>query len=199
MTNSQSHENPAYLEYLRLLVQLHALIADGKSETDDADLVRDEMDTPWAKLSQAEADRLGGLSADLYMLTDEEIFERTEPAERTRERIGPDLETAWQGREWDRMLALLRRGPDFLRNDQLAYLRGRCWLAFGHPEIATLFFEKALRLRPEEPMYRLAALEPLEALGQVEAVRQRIQADATHAATGVRQWFAAGQQQAAVA
>ena len=54
-------------------------VAAGKGDTDEADTVRDEMDLPWRALSRKEIARLDGLSADLYMLEDDEVFEKVRP------------------------------------------------------------------------------------------------------------------------
>ena len=97
----------------------------------------------------------------------------------------PLLEEAWEARNWDIVLAILRRGPDFLGADQLAALRGYCWQEMCHPEVAALFFDFALRQRPDEPLDFLAALEPLVALGKLDDVKERVQS--SKAITGT--WF----------
>jgi hypothetical protein len=39
--------SPHYLEYARLLRELHELVLRGEGETDRADEIRDAMDGPW--------------------------------------------------------------------------------------------------------------------------------------------------------
>jgi hypothetical protein len=56
--------------YTRLLLRLHELIAAGKGDTANADAVRDEMDAPWRSLGSAEQELAGGLSEDLYAISD---------------------------------------------------------------------------------------------------------------------------------
>ena len=55
-----------YRAYIRLLEQLHELIASGKGDDAEADAVRDEMDTPWKHLSKQEIEAVRAYSAELY-------------------------------------------------------------------------------------------------------------------------------------
>jgi hypothetical protein len=199
MSDSLFLNNSNYVKSVELLLQLHDLIAKEQGDSDAADVVRDEMELLWRGLDPEEARRVGRLAAETYMLLGREVFERVDATERTRERLGLDLEAAWQARDWDRVLELLRRGPDFLTVDQLAYLRGRCWLALGHPEVATRFFEFALRLQPTNAEYRLASVEALLTLGQADVARDHLHAGAAQADSSVRQWFTPLQSPVAVA
>jgi hypothetical protein len=176
MSRGRFLDNPSYGEYVRHLLRLHSLMAAGRGDSAEADAVREEMLVPWRRLDPDELARVDGLSADLYMLTGEEIFAAAEPAERTRSRLEPRLHAAWAKRDWDEVLALLRTGPDFLTPDRLAYLRGRCWAELGHPDVALLFFDHASRLSPGNLNYRALALEPLLQLGQLDEARQRAHA-----------------------
>ena len=65
MVNSQFADNPDYVRYKRLLIELHQLIADGKGDDEEAEAVRDQMDTPWYRLSSEETDHIGSLSIGL--------------------------------------------------------------------------------------------------------------------------------------
>jgi hypothetical protein len=59
-----------FRESVRLLKELHFLMAEGKSETNEADRLRDLMDEHWYSMSPEEVGRVRGLSADLYTLVD---------------------------------------------------------------------------------------------------------------------------------
>jgi hypothetical protein len=107
------------------------------------------------------------------MLTGEEIHERADPLERTRQRLGPRLKTAWEKGDWDGVLALLRLGPNFLSQDQVAYLRGRCWAEMGHPEVAVQFFDHAVMLNPQNAGYQFPVLAALLQLGQIQDASRR--------------------------
>src|SRR5437660_4175123 len=133
---------------IELTRRLHLLMAEGKGESEEAEALREDVLRAWGFITEDEAKRLNGLSADLYQLTNEEIYARVDPVERTRERLEPRLRAAWERQGWDEVLALLRTGPEYLRQDQIAYLRGRCWTELGHPEIALLFYDYAARTNP---------------------------------------------------
>lgn len=55
----------AELSYEALLVQLHELARAGALESEEADLVRAQMDEPWARLGRFERERISRLSAAL--------------------------------------------------------------------------------------------------------------------------------------
>jgi vacuolar-type H+-ATPase subunit B/Vma2 len=58
--------NPSFAEYARLLFQLHGMIATEVAESPEADAIREQMDTAWARLSAAERDELQRISEQLY-------------------------------------------------------------------------------------------------------------------------------------
>jgi hypothetical protein len=152
MPDSRFAINPHFVEFEQLLIRLHHLFVKGEGDSEEADALREAMEEPERNLSSAERARLEGLSADLYMIQDDEIFEKVEPEERTRERLGPELELAYRAEDWDKVLSLLRRGPDFLTRDQLAASRAFLYRSLGHSEAADLFGEYAQRLTPHQPV-----------------------------------------------
>ncbi len=58
--------NPNYLAVERGVRELHALIAEGKEDSPEADAIRDATDGPWESLSEAERQRIRNLSEALY-------------------------------------------------------------------------------------------------------------------------------------
>jgi len=62
----QANQSLAYRAYVRLLRQLHRLIAEGAGDSAAADDVREAMEVPWSHLTQQEADAANQLSAQLY-------------------------------------------------------------------------------------------------------------------------------------
>ena len=125
---NQFPDNPAYVKYETLLAKLHRLIAVGKGDDDEAEAVREGMDEPEQKLTQGEIMRLNGLSADLYALQNNEIYE---PYSGTPEHLRADLNDAWGQGDYETTLALLRKGTPFLTPDRVAYLRGRSYAGLG--------------------------------------------------------------------
>jgi hypothetical protein len=162
--------NPNYLEYEDLLKELHRLIAEGKGDSDEADNVREIMEWPERKLTREELDRLEGLSADLYMLQDNEVFEPLEPgedpAERTPDRLMQRLRDAWAQADAETSLAVMRLGPLPLAQAQIAYLRAEAYEQLGHPDTALLFANYAVQLAPQNEIYKLRALRLLSASGR---------------------------------
>lgn len=140
--------NLAVMEYERLLIQLHELIAEGKGDADDADAVRDEMELPERQLSRAELLLLNGLSADLYMLQDDEIFEARGEGE-TDAVLESRLRAAWERGEWDAALRSLRKGLPSLSREGLATLRAYAYERLGLHESAKRFQQKAAELTLE--------------------------------------------------
>lgn len=51
---------------LRLLLDLHVLMRDGKSDSEEADGVRDQMDAPARELSPSETVLISKISEALY-------------------------------------------------------------------------------------------------------------------------------------
>jgi len=161
--NNQFADNPLYVQYEALLKELHRLIAAGKGSEDEADAVRDEMDGPEQGLTQKEIMRLNGLSADLYMLQDNEVHE---PYEGTQKELVAALSEALGSHNYEAILSLLRKGTPFLRPAQVASLRGRCYAMLGHLETGLLFMRYAAGHEPEQAAHRLFILMLLERLNR---------------------------------
>ena len=65
-----SPRSRGYTESVRLMRRLDDLMARGLSESEEANAVRDEMDTPWLEMTTEERVLLDLLSVDLYSLWD---------------------------------------------------------------------------------------------------------------------------------
>ncbi len=137
--------NPEYVEATRLLLELHRIIANGGLESEEADEVRDAMEPRWYRLTEAEIARLDVLSANLYMLSDNDIPRPVPSEQRTKAYLEPRIRQAQEAGDWDTVLALLRNGPDYLTPDELAYQRSVAYRALGHCETALLFADYAYR------------------------------------------------------
>jgi hypothetical protein len=151
-------DNPDYVAYVRLLLELQGLMARGEGESDRAEAVRDEATAHWDRLGPHEQAQARGLSADLYMLEGEEAYRQATPEEREPRRLSARLAAAWDRQDWEEVLAILRLGTEFLTPDQVALLRFLGWYELGHDDAALLFLEHASRLSPQNPHYRLMTL-----------------------------------------
>jgi hypothetical protein len=70
MAGREFLDNPDFLEYIRLLHDLHAAIREGRDESEEGERIRDQMDGPGSRLSGDEIARAQEISAGLYLLTD---------------------------------------------------------------------------------------------------------------------------------
>jgi len=174
---------PAYSRYEALLKRLHDLNLEGKLDGPDAELVRESMEEPWARLSAADKALLAGLSSDLYSFSGEEVVRTSDldrPALMTR--VG----TAYENRDWSGLLEALRFTHQDLPPEVVAYMRGRCWQELGRPEAALWFFDHAHELAPANRNYALMRLDALfragrhqEALAEAQQILSKRDAPAT--------------------
>jgi hypothetical protein len=155
-----------YRESVRLLRELHFLMAAGKSETDEADRVRDLMDDHWYHMTPHEMPRVEGLSADLYTLVDPPTPPR-QPDQETDETCRL-VEAAWKNHDWDGTLELLRDRPHPYPPAHVASMRAACWENLGDLETSRLFLERAASLSPGIPSTWPAAANSTNACGSAE-------------------------------
>jgi hypothetical protein len=132
--------SPNYLAVVRGIRELHRLTLEGRDDSPEADAIRDATDGPWAALSEPERTRAGGLSEDLYSISDEPAGEPQEMNPQAQAGL-VDAVTARERGEWDHALELLRRWGKHLLPELVSNLRGTIWLQAGDPETAALFFE----------------------------------------------------------
>ena len=144
-------DDPHFAEYENLLIELSQAMRSNNVEL--ANAVRQRMEGPEGQLSEAEMDRLDGLAADLYMLSNKELFERTDPAEAIPARLGAELRQAWEREEWEDVLVLLRKKMPFLSNEHRAYLRAVAYEHLGQLRSAFLFMDYASQLNRDDTIY----------------------------------------------
>jgi tetratricopeptide (TPR) repeat protein len=190
--------NPHFVRYEQLLLQLHDLIAAGEGNSDAADLIRDEMEGPERHLSRAEMDLLDGLSADLYMLSGQEIFEPLELGQ-TQQSLQAALRRVWQIQDMEALLRLLRKGPSNLTAEEMASLRSYAYEQIGVLESAVRFKRMAVPLAPspartiEHQVTLLPLLYELGHIDEAEALCQKLANDSSASAdvryVAVNYWY----------
>jgi tetratricopeptide (TPR) repeat protein len=163
MTSGRFAQNAYYVEYEHLLVRLHDAMARG--DEPEADRLRDEMDRPERALSGAEIDRLNGLSADLYMLIDEEIYE---PTEKNHGQIKEAIRKARDGEDDIALLALLRQGAAGFPPAAIAFLRAKAYERLGHLLPAIRFMRFAAETTSEDDAYSVSLVRLLHDARQPE-------------------------------
>ena len=149
--------NEHYSKSVALLVQLHLLMRDGKSETDEADAIRDQLDTPWKHLTEEETDRIRHLSADLASIEPDSPFKHPESGGITREDIAKRIKSARRSNNYEMILSILRDHSEEISADHAAFLRGWCYEQLGEPEVAKLFFSFAAQLDVQNDLYAVFA------------------------------------------
>ncbi len=165
--NHEFADNPKYVQCEVLLKEVHRLISEGKGDTDEADFIRDSMEEPEQGITPVEGARLRGLSADLYMLQDDDIYESYGG---TQEDLRAALSEALRRLDYETILSLLRKGTPFLVPAQVAALRGRCYATLGHLETGLLFMRYAAEHEPEQAAHRLYVLMLLMRLNRSQEV-----------------------------
>lgn len=158
-------DNPDYREYERLLLLLCELGRNGQNDSDEADVLRDEMDGPWYRLSPDEHDRLGGLSADLNMIGEDEVYTHIQSAERARS-LAMDAAEAATNANWAGVLRLLRTRPASEPLAAVASARYRAYSQLGHWDPAVQFIQYACKLDPTNPHLRHDLLYALTQTGR---------------------------------
>ncbi len=155
-------QNPAYVAYESLLKRLHRLITEGKEDSEEAEAIREAMGMPFLHLKKEEKERLNHLSSDLYQLQGDEVYEPvTDPAVRTETFMRDAVNEAHAHKDWEKLLSLLRKGPDYLAPHQLAFLRANAYGNLGHTDTALLFMQYASEKEPQNAFYTTEVLRLL--------------------------------------
>lgn len=183
--------NPDYVSCQRLLKELQELMAAGEGESARADAIRDELETIQSRLEPVESQRIEELSADLYMLTDEEIFQDVSAEEKVT--LSQRLAQAFESKRYEAALALLRCGPEGLPREVIAYVRGRCWAELHDYEPAAWFLQYAEKLAPHEPSYAAMALDAVWKAGHRSDAAERARSIIVNPSAHPRALFTAAQ------
>lgn len=181
MTTLTASAKDAFGRYVRLLQELHRLIAIQSDDSDVAEDIRTEMDSLWYSLTRVEQDRIGGLSEDLYILA-EGGAKRTAMSKEEKkiwaEEAKAVLPGIFSGGDVDAALNFLRRpGPDDRPKWIVPFLQSRCWERLGQEDLAILFMKEAERLDPEQAVCVLILLEKYSRTEEALAYSERIVAN----------------------
>ena len=159
MIDRHLFDNPRFLEYVRLLRDLHVAIQEGWDETAEGEALR-SMDDSGRRLSGAEIASLNGISADFYSLTDPPPVEVSPITAAGDDRPG-DGATGSKIEGLQQALELLRKHTGRIPPARLAYLRGSVWMEAGEYPIASLFLQRASGSEPDNPSFHYLALHTL--------------------------------------
>lgn len=140
-----------------LLMQLHDLMRDGKSETNEADELRDQLDIPWKHLSEDEARSIRNLSADLASIEPDSPFKHPNEGGILNSKTADQIQFARQSNRYEEILSVLRQHAEDVSADRAAFLRGWCYEQLGEPEVAGFFFSYAAQLDQKNDLYAVFA------------------------------------------
>ena len=148
--------NDIYRRYAELLRRHHHLLAQSRVD-DEIESVENQMTSVWNDLDSIQQRSLSGLSSDLNWLRrgGQLALRAKQPAQVADENLR-ELAEARYGRDWHKLLHLLRLCSARLPTFEVAFLRATAWQALAFPQIASMFSELAAQLDPSN--VRLAVL-----------------------------------------
>ena len=143
--------HPAYEDYERGIMALHAMSLAGCDGSPEAERLRDQMYAPWSELTSEQRTFGDGVSGDLFMLEPEgEIYLPATEEERSPQRLGLAIQAADDRQDWVELLLLLRRGPTFFPPEYVAFLRAEAYRRLGRSAVALAFIRHARQLDPND-------------------------------------------------
>jgi hypothetical protein len=152
MSATQRPDRSPARTYARFLRQLHALIAEGKGDSSEAEALSEQMDDSAKELTAEERDRLSGLSEDFYALA-EGAGQPVALSPPEIRRWDEQFRQASEAGDWDRLLRFLRHAPrEALTLDAVRSLQAECWERLGDRETALVFMQEAARLNPQHAL-----------------------------------------------
>ena len=149
-----SNETPV-LEYARHLRALHELDLQGKHNSDEADVIRDQMDAPWYAMTSQEHERMGGLSEDLYALAEggPPCIAMSEQQIQAWKKDLEECKERYLKGEIDGWLAFLRKSrpnnfppPDGIPLSVIRFFQAQCWEKLNDFKTAAFFRKDAENL-----------------------------------------------------
>lgn len=146
-------DNPYYVQYEGLLLDLARLQAEGQADTPILDPIYEAMERIDSFLDQSEIDRLNNLSSDLYMLEGREIREPLDEGMTVDDRNRQQY-MAVKARDWERVLELMRMGASPFLPSVLAHLRSTAYGGLGHSAPELVFLRYAVATDPANQGYR---------------------------------------------
>ncbi|KAA0141019.1 hypothetical protein FYZ48_07030 [Gimesia chilikensis] len=168
MPHAKFSSEKYYRDVVHGLLRLHELEVEGKSDSVEADEVRDQMEYPWHLLSDQEKERITGLSVDLYSITNPPKLKP--PTSQSQNKLFEAF-IAHQYGQWDKSLELLRMGGEHVDAAICAYVRGSVWMEAGDDATASVFFKQAADLDSDNPNYTVMFLQSLRTESSEKALQ----------------------------
>lgn len=155
------------LQFSEFLVKLHNLIAQGSGDTPEADELRDHMDTPWHDMNEQENRIASQLSEDLYLLESQSSLPH--PSDDTfSPNLSEALGTARNANNYLLTLELLSKRSSEIGASRAMSLRGSSYVHLGMPDVAMLFYEKAVDFSANPTPALIGFLHSMTQAGKIE-------------------------------
>jgi hypothetical protein len=170
MLEDRFFHNPHYIDYVRLLFDLHKAISEGWDETESGEALRGRMDEPGSWLSSDEVASVSGIAADFYSMVDAPPI--VIPPLTTDALTA--LQTVFQPRKSKDLhgaLELLRKYAGSIPAAGLAYWRGKIWMEAEEYPIAAAFLKRASELDPHNANFRYMFLHALWMANPASAIQ----------------------------
>lgn len=154
-------QTPVYREMVSGLLRLHRYTAEGRDKSPEYHELCATMEGYWGQLTAVEMERLGGLSEDLYTVSDPPREELEPMTAQGQAEFTAAHEARARG-DWDTALALLRKLDKIVPPAILAYLRGTIWEGLDEKQVAVVFHERAWGLDSDNQALQAAFLNVLK-------------------------------------
>ena len=152
------------------LLRLHRYTVEKRDETDEYHEICAALESYWGQMTLIERDRTGGLSQDLYTVSDAPPAELEPITPEAQGGFGAVYEAQARG-DWDSALAMLRKLEKVVPAPLIAYLRGSIWEGLEEKQVAVVFYEHANRLDPTNQDIQAAFLNVLKSTEMSRALK----------------------------
>jgi tetratricopeptide (TPR) repeat protein len=179
MSLEQNTLSKAFHESCGYLLSLHQLRIEGKHDSDEADLIREQSEKSWNEMSDLEQELFRGISEDLYSISDP-VPELQPINPQVQKNLTP-LRQAFENGDWQKILELLRRWKNYIPLSKLSIFRSIIWREWREPKIALEFARHASFLEPDNQDFKsqwlnlLAVVEPERAASEAEKIADSCQ------------------------
>jgi hypothetical protein len=126
--------------YADQLVRLDELMAAGKGDASEADVIRDELDGYWTRMSPEELEIARQLSADLYTLHDDSIVRHPSEFNVYAPQLAAELARLTSSGSYLQALRLIQDRAGDISKERASLFRAILYRSLGLPEIGLIFF-----------------------------------------------------------
>lgn len=123
------------------LVLLDRMMAEGRGDSPEADLIRDEMDQSWYRMTADELQIARQLSADLYTLHDDSIVQHPSDFQVYSPDLALRLAALMESGDYVQALQAMQDQSSEISIERASLFRAILYRSLGLPEIGLIFFQ----------------------------------------------------------